>query len=58
MVKLETHLLNEYDKRKEFKCAQCKKTFVTNWRLKKHVKMHYNANLKEFYYYTTRTLPI
>ena len=52
---LETHLLNEHDITKEFNCAQCKKVFVTKWRLKKHVTMHSNANIKECYYYTSRT---
>ena len=53
--KLETHLLNEHDITKEFNCAQCKNVFVTKWRLKKHVTMHSNANIKECYYYTSRT---
>ena len=33
------------------KCGKCAKTFVTNWRLKKHVKMHSNPILKQCYYF-------
>ena len=37
---LEYHLQNVHNEKKSFKCNDCERTFVLQWRLDKHVKMH------------------
>ena len=37
---IEYHIKKNHEKHKEFECVHCKKTFVTKWRLTKHIKMH------------------
>ena len=37
---LETHLITSHEAPRAFHCNQCEKTFVTKWRLRKHMRIH------------------
>ena len=36
----EVHMIDKHEKEKTFKCEICDKTFVLEWRMKKHLMMH------------------
>lgn len=44
MHELENHLIANHGMSKDFKCNRCDSIFVTEWRLKKHIKMHDTKN--------------
>ena len=50
---LEVHMKTEHKEVENFKCEICDKTFVLEWRLKKHRNIHTEkaANLKFCHYY-------
>ena len=43
---LERHIKKDHRDHENFECEKCKKIFVINWRLEKHVKMHLETHLK------------
>ena len=43
---LEWHLKAKHEECTQFECVQCKKTFVTEWRLKKTLKDPFKQNYK------------
>lgn len=48
---LESHIETTHMNEKRFECSQCKKSFVTNWRLKKHTSMHKLKSVTPCKYY-------
>ena len=48
---LENHIKSDHDKHQEFKCDQCGKSFVLNWRLSKHMRLHTDKNVRHCYYF-------
>ena len=51
ICELETHIKTKHEDHQSYTCGKCAKTFVTNWRLQKHIKMHPNQRLKQCYYF-------
>ena len=51
---LERHIKRNHKDHETFECHTCRKTFVTKWRLEKHMKMHSKIKLKECKYYRTK----
>ena len=49
---LEWHLKAKHEECTKFECDQCQKTFVTEWRLKKHSKIHSNKITKQSHFFT------
>ena len=47
ICELERHIKTKHEDHQSYKCGKCAKTFVTNWRLQKHIKMHPNPRLKQ-----------
>ena len=47
----ERHIKTKHEDHQNYKFGKCAKTFVTNWRLQKHIKMHPNQSLKQCYYF-------
>ena len=43
---LERHIKTKHEDSQSYTCGKCAKEYVTNWRLKKHMKMHSNPRLK------------
>ena len=52
---LERHIKSVHKEHDKFECGKCEKSFVTKWRLKKHVKMHFKLHLRECHYYKSKT---
>ena len=48
---LEWHMKAQHEECPTFECNTCMKTFVTEWRLKKHVKIHTNKTTKHCNYF-------
>ena len=48
---LEWHLKAKHEECTQFECDQCKKTFVTEWRMKKHSKIHSNKITKQCHFF-------
>ena len=48
---LELHLKNMHGEKENHECDQCGKTFVLEWRLKKHMGIHYSAEIKGCHYF-------
>ena len=48
---LEWHVKAQHEECQTFECNTCMKTFVTEWRLKKHVKIHTNKITKQCNYF-------
>ena len=48
---LKLHMTTDHESEKLHKCDICEKTFVFEWRLKKHKIMHEKANGKHCHYY-------
>ena len=46
---MEIHIKTKHENHQSYNCGKCAKQFVTNWRLKKHAKMHSNPRLKQCY---------
>ena len=53
---LECHMKASHKKCKEFECDTCKKTFVTNWRLRKHERIHSGKITKLCHYFTNNVV--
>ena len=47
----ERHIKAKHEDSQSYTCGKCAKKFVTNWRLKKHIKMHSNPRLKQCFYF-------
>ena len=50
-VDLENHIKSCHEKHSVFECEQCKKGFVVKWRLKKHMRLHADINIKTCHYF-------
>ena len=50
---LEKHVKNEHKEYKSHKCDECDKEFVTGWRLKKHLILHKERNIKHCKYFVS-----
>ena len=50
-VDLETHVKATHENREEFPCDQCDKSFVVEWRLKKHLTMHAKHFIQNCHYF-------
>ena len=48
---LEWHLKAKHEECTKFECDQCQKTFVTEWRLKKHTMIHSDKITKHCHYF-------
>ena len=48
---LEIHIRSSHENHQKFKCDQCDKCFVLNWRLRKHMKLHTEGFVKHCYYF-------
>ena len=48
---LEFHIIQKHGEYKNHECEKCGKTFVTAWRLRKHVKIHLNKFTKVCRYF-------
>ena len=51
---LESHIKNCHENYREFKCDQCEKTFVLEWRLKKHINLHTDDNVQRCHYFNNK----
>ena len=51
---LEWHLKAKHEECQQFKCDKCKKSFVTEWRLKKHSKIHSNKITKQCHFFKNK----
>ena len=55
---LESQIKNCHENYREFKCDQCEKTFVLEWRLKKHINLHTDDNVQRCHYFNnTKNCP-
>jgi hypothetical protein len=45
------HIKNDHEAHQIFKCAICGKGFVIEWRLKKHMQLHTQNNVKPCHYF-------
>ena len=43
---LETHLKTKHKQHQTYECDNCKKKFLTNWRLDKHARIHNGSRIK------------
>ena len=50
-VDLEHHIKTFHEKHTVFQCSQCEKGFVLKWRMKKHMRLHEETNIKHCHYY-------
>ena len=50
MSDLETHLKTKHKQHQTYECDNCKKKFLTNWRLDKHARIHNGSRLKRCKY--------
>ena len=50
-VDLESHMLTNHSKYQDFQCDKCEKRFFLKWRLKKHMDMHSQVNVKHCHYF-------
>ena len=50
-VDLEIHIKMFHEKHSILKCDQCDKGFVLRWRLKKHMRLHTESNIKHCHYF-------
>ena len=48
---LELHMENHHKTEKNYECTICNKSFVLNWRMKKHEEIHTNKVTKKCHYY-------
>ena len=48
---LEYHIKICHEINPEFKCDQCEKSFFLEWRLKKHINLHMDTNVKYCHYF-------
>ena len=52
---LETHIKTSHEDYQSYKCHQGKKDFVTEWRLKKHARIHSNIKTRQCKYFISQT---
>jgi hypothetical protein len=52
---LERHIKSVHKDHEKFECENGKKSFVTKWRLDKHVKMHSKLHLRECHYFKSKS---
>ena len=50
-VDLETHIMTNHSKYQNFQCNKCEKRFVLKWRLRKHMVIHSQVNVKNCHYF-------
>ena len=50
-VDLENHIEVCHEKHNVFQCDKCEKGFVLKWRLKKHMRLHAETNIKPCHYF-------
>ena len=50
-VDLENHIESCHEKPREFQCDQCDKNFLLKWRLRKHMRLHEENNIKHCHYF-------
>ena len=50
-VDLENHIESCHEKPREFQCDQCDKNFLLKWRLRKHMRLHEETNIKHCHYF-------
>ena len=52
------HIKTDHDKHQTFECDKCEKHFVIEWRLKKHMHLHTQINIKRCHYFNNeKTYP-
>ena len=54
MSDLESHIDLSHDSVKKFQCDHCDKTFVLEWRLRKHKKMHKQQKIINCHYFNNK----
>ena len=52
---LEKHIKTRHENYQSYNCRQCKKNFVTKWRLQKHERIHSNIKTRQCKYFKTQT---
>ena len=50
-VDLEQHIKTCHEKHTVFQCDTCEKGFALKWRLKKHMRLHEESNIKTCHYF-------
>ena len=53
---LECHMKSNHEECEKFECKECKKEFVTKWRLKKHEVIHTGKVKKQCYYFNNNVI--
>ena len=48
---LDMHIKTFHNMNGEFKCEKCDKKFFLDWRLKKHLQIHFGGSDKKCYYF-------
>ena len=48
---LEEHMKTSHEEQEHFECEECGKTFVLQWRLRKHKENHESENVKKCHYF-------
>ena len=51
---LENHIETNHDRHQVFQCDQCEKNFILKWRLRKHMQLHTENNIKNCHYFNNR----
>ena len=50
-VDLESHMKSSHEKHQTFQCDKSEKGFVIKWRLKKHMRLHIETDVKTCHYF-------
>ena len=52
----EMHMISQHQETKKYKCEQCEKSFILEWRLKKHTIIHSTQNIKYCHFFNNEEI--
>ena len=52
----DNHKLTNHECEQNYKCNECGIRFISEWKLKKHMKMHQNLNTRKCHYFNNNKL--